>query len=269
MNVGNTKWCSSLPSCPNVASKRKKELYINATNRPQLPQNPTSIGEKRGSFWHLQTRRHPHPRQRERDRALPIRATSWGLNFEVREDREGCGFAYGVGVGVRTRRRRCRRRRAAEGEEEALGGVGRAGGPIHRGGPRRLHTLLPRRPRFPPRHWRRACERLDSTGWMDASRSTGRGGKAGQTASRGILGGGARNREARGQSHQKGSVRPDPSGLNSLFFIHVKPIRPYPEAPKWMMGHDNRRYLDFSFYILNTGAKAHLGQPRHLKILSR
>lgn len=236
MNVGNTKWCSSLPSCPNVASKRKKELYINATNRPQLPQNPTSIGEKRGSFWHLQTRRHPHPRQRERDRALPIRATSWGLNFELemREDREGCGFAYGVGVGVRTRRRRCRRRRAAEGEEEALGGVGRAGGPIHRGGPRRLHTLLPRRPRFPPRHWRRACERLDSTGWMDASRSTGRGGKAGQgqTASRGILGGGARNREARATKKAQLGLIQVGSNQIPLFYSCGSQFGPIPRHKK-------------------------------------
>jgi hypothetical protein len=33
--------------------------------------------------------------------------------------------------------------RAAEGEEEALGGVGHAGGPIHRARPRRLHPLSP------------------------------------------------------------------------------------------------------------------------------
>ena len=61
----------------------------------------------------------------------------YGVGFELREDREGCGFAYGIGVGDRTRRR------AAEGKEEALGGVSHVGGSIHRTGPRRLHPLLP------------------------------------------------------------------------------------------------------------------------------
>jgi hypothetical protein len=170
----------------------------------------------------------------------------------MREDREGCGFAYGVRVGVRTWRRR--RRRAAEGEEEALGGVGHAGGPIHRGGPRRLHHLFPRRPRFPPRHWRRACERLDSTGWMDASRSTGRGGKAGQTASRGILGSGARNREARAtKKAQLGLIQ---VGSIPSFFIHV-------EANSALSRGTNKDdgpprpplHSFFYFYILNAVTK--------------
>lgn len=150
----------------------------------------------------------------------------------MREDREGCGFAYGVRVGVRTWRRR--RRRAAEGEEEALGGVGHAGGPIHRGGPRRLHHLFPRRPRFPPRHWRRACERLDSTGWMDASRSTGRGGKAGQgqTASRGILGGGARNREARATKKAQLGLIQVGSNQIPLFYSCGSQFGPIPRHKK-------------------------------------
>lgn len=42
--------------------------------------------------------------------------------------------AYRVGAGMR-------RRRAVEGEEEALGGVGDAGGPVHRARPRRFHPL--------------------------------------------------------------------------------------------------------------------------------
>jgi hypothetical protein len=50
-----------------------------------------------------------------------------------------------------------------------------------------------------------------------------------------------------GQSHQKGSIRPDPSGLksNPSFLFMWKPIRPYPEAQKRIMGHDDRRYIDF------------------------
>lgn len=117
----------------------------------------------------------------------------YGVGFELREDREGCGFAYRVGVGDRTRRRR----RAAEGEEEALGGVGHVGGSIHRAGPRRLHPLFPARPRFPPRHCRARGRWSGVDGWMLRGRGGGKSssstaGKRKET-SRGILGG-ARNR---------------------------------------------------------------------------
>ena len=50
--------------------------------------------------------------------------------------------AYRVGAGDRRRRRRG----AAEGEEEAPGGVGGAGGPVHRARPRRVHPRARRPP---------------------------------------------------------------------------------------------------------------------------
>lgn len=87
--------------------------------------------------------------------------------------------------------------------------------------------------------------------WMDGYFEVDWPRRKGRTDSfswpRGILGGGARNREARAtKKAQLGLIQ---VGSIPSFLFMWKPIRPYPETPKWMMGHDDRRYLDFSFYF--------------------
>jgi hypothetical protein len=66
------------------------------------------------------------------------------------------GCAYRVGGGVR-------RRRAVEGEEEALGGIGDAGGPVHCARPSRLHHPASMVPRLPSPQ---QTEKRENEGWM-------------------------------------------------------------------------------------------------------